>query len=140
MASELLISPSVIARVRLSKGEHKIHLVVSLGRESKRVNLARLTPGGTFSIQGEDEMSAQYQESNWMSGILSGAHYAFRSLNIPRQELYIRECTARLDSSEMEALAYASAMAIYKLADSQMAGPEGWEASADVLPEGQSST
>ena len=137
MANELLISTSAIAQVRLTKGDHKIHLVLSLGEESTAVKIARLALGATFSIQGEDELSAQYKLSNWMSGIISGAHYAFRTLKIPRQEVRIRECSARIDSSEMEALAYASAMAVFKLAGHEMAGLEGWEWAADTLPDGK---
>jgi hypothetical protein len=140
MDNELLIPRSAVAQVRLAKGEHEIHLVLSLGGECTDGKLVQLIPDAPFSIQGEDEMSAQYKVSNWMSGIISGARYAFRALNIPRQEVRIRECSARLDSSEMEALAYASAMAVYKLANREMAGLEGWESTTDSPPDGQPST
>ena len=131
MDNELLIPPTAVAHVRLAKGNHEIHLVVSLGEESNSLKLVRLAPGAAFSIQGEDEMSAQYKISTWMSGLISGARYAFSTLKIPRQEVRIRECSARIDSLDMEALAYASAMAVYKLANREMAGPEGWESIAD---------
>jgi hypothetical protein len=140
MDNELLIPPSAVAHVRLAKGHHEIHLVVSLGEESNSVKLVRLAPGASFSIRGEDEMSSQYKLSNWMSGLISGARYAFSTLKIPRQEVRIRECSARLDSSEMEALAYAIAMAVYKLANREMAGPEGWEWASDIPPSGNPAT
>ena len=140
MDNELLIPRSAVAQVRLAKGDHKIHLVLSLGGECTDGKLVQVVPDAPFSIQGEDEMSAQYKLSTWMSGLISGARYAFSTLKIPRQEVRIRECSARLDSSEMEALAYASAMAVFKLANREMAGPEGWESVNDIPPEGQPAT
>ena len=136
MDTELLIKSDAVAWARLTNGDRTIHLALSLGDEFTGGKLVRLERGVTLSIQGADELALRHGFATWSCGLISGALFAFRSLQIPRQEVLIHECSGRLGSSDMEAVAQASALAICKLANREMPEAElvGWERVANILP------
>lgn len=134
MSTDVLLSSNSVARARLTKGDHTIHLVLSVGDEFTGGTLVRLARGATFSIEATDEAASRHSFATWASGITSGAFYAYRTVEIPRQEVLIRECSGRLAAEDMEALAHASAMAIFRLANREMIGLEGWKCEASIDP------
>jgi hypothetical protein len=135
MEKELLGTSNAIAWAELVKGKRRIRLVLSLGGPFTGGEIVRLAEGATASLQGAGKVASQYGFATWNCGLISGAHFAFRSLHLHRREVRIHECSGRLNSSDMEAVAYASAMAISKLANHDMAGLEGWAWAAGIQSE-----
>ena len=70
-----------------------------------------------------------------MSGIASGALYAFRALNIPRQCLVLSELSGRLRASDMNVVASGSAIAIAELADKKLPNlpTDGWNIQSRLI-------
>ena len=132
MDKELPGTPNAIAWAQLVKGNRRIRLALSFGGSFTGGEIVRLAEGATVSLEGAGKAASQYGFATWNCGMISGAHFAFRTLHLPRREVRIHECSGRLGASDMEAIAYASAMAVSKLANHEMAGLEGWEWSAGI--------
>jgi hypothetical protein len=141
-----LISPEKVAVVSLTAGTYQVRLALRLTDEFTGGNLVRLAPGATVSVEGADDLSSSYTRANWVSGIASGALYAFRTLRVPRQCVVVTEFTGRLRSCDMDTVANASAIAVARLVDRELSGvsAEGWDVQAQVTdgagPEGFLST
>jgi hypothetical protein len=134
MTSQLLISPDKLATVQLTRGEYWVRLTLWLTDEFTGGDLVRFGRDATVAAEGADALSSSYDRANWVSGITSGALYAFRALRIARQCVVLTELSGRLRASDMEALANGSAIAIAKLADKELPklGAEGWTIRAEV--------
>jgi len=134
MTSQPLINPEKLATVRLATGEYWVRLALSLTHEFTGGDLVRFAPDATSSIEGADNLSSSYDRANWVSGVTSGALYAFRALGIPRQRVVLTELSGRLRASDMDGVANGSAIAIAKLANRELPSlrPEGWAIQAQV--------
>jgi hypothetical protein len=134
MNGQPLVSPDKAVAVRLSAGEYWVSLALRLTHEFTGGELVRFSPGATVSVEGADEWSSPYTRANWVSGIASGALYAFRALRIPRQHLFVTDFTGRLRACDMDAVANGAALAIAKLAEKELPGltTEGWAILARV--------
>jgi len=88
-----------------------------------------------FEVQGLDDLSISYQISNWLSGITSGALYAFRALKIQRRGVYLSELQGKLSSADMDAVANSAAMAIALLSgkESPTLDLAGWAVRSEIL-------
>ena len=84
-------------------------------------------------IKGADDLAGTYDLKNWESGVMSGAFYAFRLLNQPRMRILVSEMEGNLRSSDMPALAMASAVAVAELLDGDVSGLQtpGWQCSVN---------
>jgi len=135
MNTRLLIGNDKLATVTLTADEHWVRLAFYLTHEFTGGNLVQLAHGATVSVEGADELSLSYTRTNWESGVVSGSHYAFRTLRIPRQCLVVTEFSGRLRASDMDAVADTAAIAIAKLAGKELPSlpAEGWKVEADVL-------
>jgi hypothetical protein len=134
MTTKTLIGSDRYCAVQLKKGSFWLRLVLWLGDEYTRSNLIHLADDARFSIDGADKMSSAYKQINWESGLISGALYALRTLNIRRQRVVLGEFTGRLDSAGMEAVANATALAIAKLAnrDLPIIGMDDWQTQLEI--------
>lgn len=127
MSSQLLIDHDKLAIVELTGGHHWLRLALWLSNEFRGGELVRLERGARVSIEGFDALSASYDRANWLSGVTSGALYAFRTLGIPRQRVILTELAGHLDAADMEAVANAAAIAISTLASKELNVPaQGW--------------
>jgi hypothetical protein len=134
MRSQLLINPDKLAIVRLGTGEYCVRLALQLTREFTGGDLVQFAHDATGFVEGADELASSYNRTNWMSGITSGALYAFRALRIPRQYVVLTELAGRLRASDMEVLANSSAIGIAKLADKELPAlhTDGWTIHTEI--------
>jgi hypothetical protein len=134
MESQLLIRPDKISIVQLSAGEYWVRLALWLTHEFTGRDLVRFAQEATVAVEGTDPLSSSYNRANWVSGVTSGALYAFRTLRIPRQCVVLTELSGRLRASDMDAVANGSAIAIARLADKELPRlpTEGWTIQAQV--------
>jgi hypothetical protein len=102
MKTQQIISPTKFSIIRLNSGDRWIRLVLWLTDEFTGGELIRFAQDAQVSIEGTDDLSSSYVRSNWVSGVASGAFYAFRTLRIPRQHVELAELTGRLRASDME--------------------------------------
>ncbi len=129
MNDQLMISSDRRCTAHLTHGDRWIRIVLSLSDEFGGGELIRVAEGAHFAIEGMDELSSTYTRRNWLSGLTSGALYAFRSLKIPRRHARIDDLNGRLCASDMETVARCSALAVAALANRELLpfDPEGWE-------------
>src|SRR4051812_31441766 len=119
MESQLLISPDKLANVQFTTGAYWVRLTLGLTDEFSGGDLVRFAQDATVAVEGTDQLSSFYNRANWVSGVTSGALYAFRTLRIPRQCVVLTDLSGRLRAADMEAVANGSALAIAKLADQE---------------------
>jgi hypothetical protein len=134
MEKQLLIDPGKLAIVQLRTGEFWVRLALALTRDFTGGDLVQFAEDATVSVEGADKLSSAYKHANWVTGIASGALYAFRALRIPRQHVVLTELCGRLRASDMEAVAIGSAIAIANLAGQELppVRAEGWTIHAEV--------
>jgi hypothetical protein len=101
-------------------------LSLRIDSENSSADLVRLGNDAVISIESADELSSNYRAENWMSGVISGALYAFRALRVPRRRLSLEALSGRLRSIDMDALAHCSAAVTASLLEKDL--PEiHWE-------------
>ena len=115
MQTQQIISPTKVAIIQLNSEEPWVRLVLRLTDEFTEGELVRFAQDAKVSIEGTDDLSSSYVRSNWVSGVASGAFYAFRALRIPRQHVELAELTGRLRAADMEIVAKGTVIAIAKL-------------------------
>src|SRR5438445_3695058 len=81
-----------------------------------------------LDIEALDERAAEYRLSNWESGLISGAGYAFAKARTPCQGILVSELRGALGSQDMEALVLAASIAVLQLLgrDSSIISTNGW--------------
>jgi hypothetical protein len=128
MSSELLIDSDKMAIVEAKNGQHWLRLALWLGEEFQSGQLVRLARDTTVSIEGLDPLSSSYDRANWLSGVSSGALYAYRALHIARQRTVVTELSGQLEAADMDAVSSAAALAISALANKELPNlsAEGW--------------
>lgn len=136
--NDLLISPDTVSIVHLVQEDRWVRLTLWLAREFTGGELVAFAPEATVSLDGIDEVSASYRRANWVSGVASGALYAFRSLALPRQHLILTDLSGRLRASDMSALATCSALAVARLAGKAIPNLplDGWTIQTQVAERG----
>ena len=136
MAIQQLIRPDQCSIVEVRKGDSWVRFALWLAEEFTGGELIRFVEEARFSVEGADELSASYSRTNWTSGVASGALYAFRALQIPRQRVILGEFAGRLRASEMEAVADGAVIAIAKLAQREIPPLQaiGWDTHVEILP------
>jgi hypothetical protein len=114
--------------VHMKSGEFWIRLSLRIEKEHLTGDLVHLADEADVSIEPADELCSSYRAENWMSGVVSGALYAFRTLGIPRKRLSLESLSGRLRSLDMDALANGSATAISRLVEMELPEfpMEGW--------------
>lgn len=128
MAIQHLVGSEMACNVELRAGQHWVRLSLWLATEFRGGELVRIDDEAAVSIEGTDELAATYTPTNWLSGVCSGALFAFRTLQLPRQKVSLTELSGRLGSHDMEMVANASALAVAKLAARDLPGlnADGW--------------
>ena len=131
----LLISPDTVSIVQLTREDRSVRLGLWLAREFTGGALVEFASDATVSLEGIDEVSATYRRANWVSGVASGALYAFRTLSVPRQHLVLTDLSGRLQASDMGALAACSSAAVAQLIGRQIASLplDGWTIQTQVI-------
>lgn len=115
------------ATVELRKDDCRISLSIQLAEDYTGGPVVRLGPGvRALAIESVDASAPQ---SHWLSGIASGAFYAYRTLKEQRRVLLISNLQARLHLADTSALAYAAARAVAVCLhrDLVLADSEGWK-------------
>lgn len=120
--------------VHVKSGEFWLRLSLRIANEHSSGDLVYLADDAVLSIEPADELSSSYGAENWMSGVISGALYAFRTLRVPRKRLALESLSGRLRSIDMDALANCSAVAIARLVEMELPGldMENWVVDAQV--------
>ena len=115
--------------VRLRKDDCWFTLTFSLAEDYTGDYVVRLAPGVRIALESADELASTCKPSHWLSGIASGAFYAYRTLKTQRRVLVISELTGRLQASGNSGLAYAAArgVALCLHRDPLLNDSEGWE-------------
>src|SRR4051794_33811749 len=98
--------------VHLANGDRWVRVSLSLAGPFHGGNLVAPSADFRSAVEGADDLATNYQLSNWLSGVTSGALYAFRSLKVERRCVYLSELQAKLGSADMGAVANAAAMAV----------------------------
>jgi len=112
-----LIGTDRYCLVHLTQDDRWVHMTLSFRGPYKGGNLVTCSEDLHLAVEGTDELAAGYQLSNWLSGLTSGALYAFRSLKIPRRHVFVSDLQGKLGSGDMNALAYGAAVAVATLSD-----------------------
>ncbi len=135
MKNQILINSDKFCLVQLTKGAYSVRLALWLADEFTGGDLVRFDSNATVSLEGTDSLSSSYSRANWLSGVTSGALYAFRTLRIPRQRVMLTDFSVRLSASEMDAVANGAAIAISNLADKELSTLEieGWTIQRELL-------
>ncbi len=135
MASQQqLVAPAKLAVVQLTKDELRVRLAFWLGQDFVGGELVHVAPGATVAVEGADQLSATHGRTNWLSGVASGALYAFRTLCVPRRHMVLTELSGRLRSCDMDAVANSAAIGIARLVEMELPTllTEGWTIEASV--------
>jgi hypothetical protein len=124
-----IVKGSENLRIELRKGDARVCLAGHLGEEFTGGSVVRLVPGEPYGVEGMDELSSSYEKKNWLSGVASGAFYAYRALGETRRVLYLTEFTGRLHSADMSAVADAAARLVADCLHRKMPAydSEGWQ-------------
>jgi hypothetical protein len=130
----LTIELSENATAEVRRGDSWVTLSIGLADEFTGGHVAQLAPGVRVAIEPADELASTCTPTNWLSGIASGAFYAYRTLKVQRRVLLITNLTGRLRGSEISALALASARAVAVCLHRglTMTDLEGWQ---ETFPE-----
>jgi hypothetical protein len=122
------VATSGSCRVELRNGESWINLFLDLGAEFTGGQVVRPTADAKFDVAGADELSASYGQATWLSGLASGAFYAYRTLKMTRRVVNLGELTGKLRSGDMDALAAAAACAVARCLGRELPlDLQGWE-------------
>ena len=119
-------------------GGEWLRLSVSLTSTFLGGKLVEPAPEFTGGIQGLDEVSAGYTLTSWLSGVTSGAFFAFRHLKAELRRLTLHALEGSLRAASMPALAIAAARAVAELLGRPITlDLDGWrEASPGATPHG----
>ena len=134
MAGQQRIESEQRIAVRLANDDEWIQLGFGLGCEFTGGELVRLAEGATVAVEAADELSASYRPANWLSGVASGALYAFRTLRMPRQCVVLTELSRRLRAGDMDAVANGAAIGVAELAAKELPKlpTDGWTIEAQL--------
>src|SRR5580704_10973455 len=98
METTQTVSAQRAVAVHMKSGEFWLRLSLHIANEHSSGDLVYLADDAVVSIEPADELSSPYRAENWMSGVISGALYAFRTLRIPRKRLCLESLSGRLRS------------------------------------------
>jgi hypothetical protein len=87
------------------------------------------------AIEAVDNLSRSYDLRAWESGVMSGAFHAFRALDSSRRRIVVTDFRGTLGSTDMTALATATALGVAKLLERALPGADlaEWTSSISVL-------
>ena len=101
--------------VELTRPGWRIHLVASLGEPFTGGSIVAPLPDAAIALDPADDASKGYALPTWISGLASGALYAFRYLNVPRRRLWLSRLEGHVGSTDMGALASAASLMVARL-------------------------
>jgi hypothetical protein len=124
--------PPTSATVELRKDDRWIKLSLRFGGNPLHGPLVSLAEVAVVAIEPANEMAESYTIKNWMSGIISGARYTSRKLQIEDRRFVLEHLEGKLGSDDMTAVADAAARAVSVLAEKECPAInlEGWTAEA----------
>ncbi|MSU77296.1 MAG: hypothetical protein EXS16_04275 [Gemmataceae bacterium] len=127
------------ATIELRNGASWVRLSIRLAEDFTGGSVVRLGEATAAALEAGDAISSSYTKKNWLSGIASGAFYAFRTLKIQRRVVVATELTGRLSSPDIQVLAYATARLIAEISHRELPLEEldGWKMPASETPAGQ---
>ena len=133
MNVETRVLQSAVGAAQLSFEDRWIRVELSLGSVYRGGEIARPAPGVECRIEPVGKRAAKYLDENWLSGIMSGAFYAFRTLKMQRRHVDVHAFVGRLTSADMDAVANAAALVIAGLANAELPGLQldGWKRTND---------
>ena len=102
-------------KVHIARNDEWATLVLSLDGPFTGGKIVEPSIDFTSDIHGLDEITCDYQLSNWWAGVISGALYAFRALNLPRRRLQLHQLDGSLSASGMHAPAIGTTLGVAKL-------------------------
>jgi hypothetical protein len=115
--------------VCLTRDDRRVRIDLSAtGRPYRGGALVLLADDFRFELEGTDELAKEHSLNNWLSGIVSGALYAFRSLKVERQHLRLAVLDGKLSSADVDAVAAATTLAVAALSgkDAPSLDLAGW--------------
>jgi hypothetical protein len=119
-----------------SQGERAGWASLTLGLRERAAETSFLThaPSFQWSIEPLDDQAAAYELTNWESGVISGAGYAFRVLRRPYQAVVLRELKGSLSGGDIGVLSLAASIGVAGLLglDHSFVQTPGWQ--VDVKP------
>jgi len=123
------------ASIELRHGASWVRLAICLAEPFVGGSITRLAQDARVELEGDDELSSCYANANWLSGVASGAFYAYRALNAPRRVVLVTDLAGRLGASDIQVLAYAAARMIAGLLNRELnlADVDGWQVAANAI-------
>jgi hypothetical protein len=124
------------ASIELCNGASWVRLSICLAEDYTGGSVARLAPEARTSLEPGDETSSSYTNRNWLSGVASGAFYAYRTLKVQRRVVVVTELTGRLCAPDIQVLAFAAARMIADHLQRELALEElaGWHVRVPETP------
>lgn len=120
------------ASIELRNGESWVKLSIRLAEDFTGGSVVRLAEETRIMLDAGDEAAASYTYKNWLSGVASGAFYAYRTLKKKRRMVVVTELRGRLGASDIQVLAFAAARLIAELLHQELQLEElgGWKLQA----------
>ena len=103
--------------VELIHADRRVCLTAALGEPYTGGSIVTAFPDAVIVVEPAEEASREYPISTWVSGLASGALYAFRSLQVPRRRVWLSEFQGRLGRDDMGAVATAATLLVAQLSD-----------------------
>src|SRR5437763_1660735 len=97
MATDQIATDRDRCVVQLKHADSWLRLMVSFQGPYSRGSIVDTSRGFANGIAGQGEAST-YTHAQWLSGVTSGALYAFRTLDIPRQRLLVSQLDGVLNA------------------------------------------
>ncbi len=135
-----LIEKNADATIEMRNGAFWVRLSIRFAEDYTGGSVARLALGVRTALEAGDEASSSYTNKNWLSGVASGAFYAYRTLKVQRRVVVVTELTGRLCAPDIQVLAFAAARMIAAHLQRELALEElpGWDVTPpDALANGK---
>jgi len=123
------------SQIHLAHGDEMADFVIALDGKFSGGDLIHFTADFTGGIEGKGDIASKYELSNWLSGMTSGAFYAFRVLKAPKRRVLLSRLCGFLQASSMTALANATTTGVIKLMSGEVPKLEldGWRIDCEVV-------
>jgi hypothetical protein len=102
--------------IELVRADRRVRLMAAFGEPFVGGSLLVVLPDGLVAVEAADNAAKNYTFSTWLSGLTSGALYAFRALKVPRRRIWLSQLEGRLGSGDMGAVAMLASLVVAKLA------------------------
>ncbi len=108
------------ASIELRNGESWVRLSIRLAEDFSGGSVVRIAEEARIALEAGDVAASTYSNKNWLSGVASGAFYAYRTLKIQRRVVVVSELSGRLGASDIQVLANATARLIAEISHREL--------------------